>query len=179
MLHSPLKFIFIFLIGFSLSASADTTTTAQKDKTTHAAAKAAAMKYLKERKPAQEGQITSIEDMRVEMNGLLSYLDSEATNRDKFQAIQNTRYRMGLGLKVLLKNTSVTDNKLQEAYRYDDTMIYLTQLTLDSKARWTPTGCSHAITMVEQHGYNPATDTTNTESSDQNALDVLKRICRQ
>lgn len=172
-----LKIVFLILIGFSLNASA--VTPERKDKAAHAAAKAAAMKYLKERKPAQEGQITSMEDMRTEMSGLFGYLNSDATNRDKFQAIQSTRYRMGLGLKVLLKNTAISDEKIQEAYRYDNTMIYLTQLKLDAKGEWTAIGCNHAITMIGQHGYNPASDTTNIESSDQNILVVIKRMCGQ
>jgi hypothetical protein len=58
-------------------------------------------------------------------------------------------------------------------------MIYLTQLSLDTQGRWTKVGCEHAITMIGLHGYDPARDTTNPESNDQNALAVIKRLCHR
>lgn len=130
-------------LAFSLTSSADEGSRAPAS----AAGKAAAMKYILGRKPAQEQPATSNQEMRGVLANLYSQLDENRPNQEKVELIQTALNRIGNGLGYMAKNNTED----AESDYYHDSIIFLAQLTLNNAGGWDYNNCVMVCTVAKNN----------------------------
>jgi hypothetical protein len=161
-------------LAFSLSSSAD-----DKRTPASAAGKAAAMKYILGRKPAQEQPAASKEEMNALLKQLYAQLDENRPNQEKVELIQVALNRIGSGLGVMIKNNTED----AEADYYHNASIFLAQLRLTAAGTWDIHNCMMVYTIAKNNNVTSSATDEQVVSAKDNSYGLtpiteeIKKVC--